>query len=431
MKPNPRLQPLISALAVLALAATAWAQRGMGDPQGLARQGLRPDIVTIEGTVKETVIGPCELTTGRSFQGAHLIVTTDAGKEYNVHLGPSRFVKKATNALTEGDPVTLRVFHTDRMPEDNYVAVAVKAGDQTIRLRNKNLRPVWAGRRGRRAGQGPPFARRGRYGPRRARYWQDMNPPSPKEADESAPTDNVGDEDLDALLDDLDLDNDWDMGPGWGRRGGRGMGRGWQGRGDAMGPGRGRGRGLGWGRGPGRPGVGPGRGMGRRGQERGPCWHPECPRASAGPWNRPQGDSWDEAHSMRGPGRGYGRGLGRKMGPGWQGRGPGRRGMGRGRQGWGPGGPGMGRGLGMGPAGPAWQEPPSPDKWAEKPRQRRPKAAQAPGRKQAKKTAAQRRQRMKAAQGQLEELEEQFQELQEQLDQQRKELQKMQRQQNR
>ena len=203
---------LVVVLAVLGgLAAdSAEAQRGMGQAAGVAVQGVRPDVVSLVGTVQRIEIGPCERTTGRASLGAHFILKTPDAEELNVHLGPAAAVEFITDQLPVGKEVTVDAFRTAIMPENHYVAQVVTFDGTAIRLRDENLRPAWAG---------GGAAMRGPGGPQ----------PGPG----------------------------WGQGPGYGR--GYGGGRGW-GRGPGpgsgycprLGPGYGRGYGRGYGQGYGR-----------------------------------------------------------------------------------------------------------------------------------------------------------------------------------
>ena len=58
----------------LLFAMPAAAQKGMGEPTGVARQAVKPPTETMSGTIKDIKVGPCERTTGRSLEGVHLIV---------------------------------------------------------------------------------------------------------------------------------------------------------------------------------------------------------------------------------------------------------------------------------------------------------------------------------------------------------------------
>jgi hypothetical protein len=141
-------------LWALAWPAQGFAQRGMGDTTGVAQQAVKPAIVSLSGAVREIVTGPCEQTTGRSYLGTHIVLTTDDGAEVNVHLGPAQRVDAMVEPLKVGTAVQVAGFRTEKMPENHYVAQVIKVGDETLRLRDDNLRPVWAGNRG--AGNGAP-----------------------------------------------------------------------------------------------------------------------------------------------------------------------------------------------------------------------------------------------------------------------------------
>jgi len=122
------------------------AQRGMGDPTGIARRAVKPDVVQLDARVVSVETGPCAQTTGKSSVGTHVIVKTSQGQEYNVHLGPAVMVREAAGLLVGGDSVRLKVFRTDAMPQGHYVCVEMASGDRTVVLRDGGLRPVWAGR---------------------------------------------------------------------------------------------------------------------------------------------------------------------------------------------------------------------------------------------------------------------------------------------
>ncbi len=148
------------------MATTALAQRGMGDTSGVVRQGLQPQIVTFAGTLVEVKTGPCEATTGRSPIGTHLILATADGRTLNVHLGPAVVVAPTVAKLVAGQPISVRGFRTDKMPENHFVAQSLTFGETTVALRNENLQPVWA--QGPARGRGRGAARDpGGIGPRK------------------------------------------------------------------------------------------------------------------------------------------------------------------------------------------------------------------------------------------------------------------------
>lgn len=141
-----RLVPIGAALLPLmvALALPAQAQKGTGEATGLARQGAQPAIETMSGTIKEVKVGPCKDTTGRSLEGMHLFVQTLDRGTVNLHLGPSDALDGALKSLTVGQTITFDAFRTKRLPKDAYIAKRVTTIEKTLKLREDDLRPVWA-----------------------------------------------------------------------------------------------------------------------------------------------------------------------------------------------------------------------------------------------------------------------------------------------
>ncbi|MCF7669882.1 MAG: hypothetical protein K9N48_08930 [Verrucomicrobia bacterium] len=125
------------------------AQRGMGDNEGVVRQNLAASLTEVTGKVLEIKTGPCENTTGRALEGTHLIVLSD-GKELNIHLGPAKVMENVVDQLNVNTTVKFRVFRTEKMEENAYIARSFVYDDTIVILRDENLRPVWANGRGRR-----------------------------------------------------------------------------------------------------------------------------------------------------------------------------------------------------------------------------------------------------------------------------------------
>ena len=147
----------VCTLAMLAwgLAATvAFAQRGVGDPEGVARQAVRPEVVSLAGKVVKVETGPCQMTTGRSPLGTHFLLQTAEGKTLNIHLGPAAAVEFVAKDLSRDKPVKVEAFRTEQMKEGHYVACKLMYGEQTVTLRDETLQPVWAMGRGQGGGRG-------------------------------------------------------------------------------------------------------------------------------------------------------------------------------------------------------------------------------------------------------------------------------------
>jgi len=142
-----------AALLWAALPAFVYAQRGMGDPTGVARQGIVPKPVNISGKLVAVQTNPCEKTTGRALVGTHLDLKTATGKEFNVHLGPATVLEPIVKQLVVGQQIDVVAFRTEKIPKGQYVAKSLTFAGKTVQLRDDNLRPAWAG--GRSAWYGP------------------------------------------------------------------------------------------------------------------------------------------------------------------------------------------------------------------------------------------------------------------------------------
>ncbi|MEY6433058.1 hypothetical protein ABC977_11645 [Thioalkalicoccus limnaeus] len=136
---------IVAITIALFAAVNAWAQRGVGDDTGVARWPEQPAIQRIAGRVSDVKIAQCEQTTGRADVGAHVFVDTDDGRTLNVHLGPFDVLADLVTNVDDGIRIAARVFRTDSMPPDHFVAITVTIADQETRLRSDDdLRPVWA-----------------------------------------------------------------------------------------------------------------------------------------------------------------------------------------------------------------------------------------------------------------------------------------------
>ena len=121
------------------------AQKGMGDKTGVARQAVKPDVVSLSGKLTAIKIGPCGQTTGRASVGTHILLKTPQGKELNIHIGPTNAVDRLVNRLTVGQKLTVKGFRTKKMPADQYVACSLEFNGTSIEFRDKSLAPFWSG----------------------------------------------------------------------------------------------------------------------------------------------------------------------------------------------------------------------------------------------------------------------------------------------
>jgi len=127
----------------LLLAVPSSAQRGMGDSEGVARQGTEAMFKDLNGVVVTVEEGQCATTTGRATMGAHVILRTRDQKRLNLHLGPVDAVQDLLDRLTPGTQISAGTFWTDNMPSESYVARTVTIGSDVFELRDQALRPLW------------------------------------------------------------------------------------------------------------------------------------------------------------------------------------------------------------------------------------------------------------------------------------------------
>jgi hypothetical protein len=148
-----------------------YAQKGVGDQAGVARQAIQPQVVAFSGKLVEIRIGLCEKTTGRSPVGTHIFLETPDGNTLNIHLGPAAAVADIVAKLSvrpEQD-LAVKAFRTEKMPEDQYVAQSLTFDQNTLELRDKTLRPVWAGSVNVSRGRGTPQSGGQERGPSNAK----------------------------------------------------------------------------------------------------------------------------------------------------------------------------------------------------------------------------------------------------------------------
>ncbi len=130
------------------------AQKGVGEPKGVAQMTEEPTVTTFFGIVEDVKIGPCENTTGPSPLGVHLMLGTDEMGPIDLHLGPMSAVDYVAELIATGDTVMVQAFRTSQLTDGAYVAKTLTLEDKLIELRDDDLRPNWARGADRGAGQG-------------------------------------------------------------------------------------------------------------------------------------------------------------------------------------------------------------------------------------------------------------------------------------
>lgn len=134
---------LVSILA-LTLTSAGLAQRGQGvmGSGGMGGRMYDPQTVTtVSGEVvsADTVSGP----RGR-YQGLHLTLKT-AAETIAVHLGPSWYLDQQKITFAPKDTVEITGSRISLEGKPVIIAGEVKKGGQTLKLRDANGIPVWAG----------------------------------------------------------------------------------------------------------------------------------------------------------------------------------------------------------------------------------------------------------------------------------------------
>ena len=140
-----RINRWVSTLALAALALLpAWAQQQARPGGGMI--GHHYDAaaeVTLKGTVTEVKEVECDMC--GSAMGTHLVLQTDT-ESMEVMLGPTAFLKRHDFAIANGDAVSITGAKIKVGDQDQLLAREVKKGEQTLTLRDKMGRPMWAGR---------------------------------------------------------------------------------------------------------------------------------------------------------------------------------------------------------------------------------------------------------------------------------------------
>jgi hypothetical protein len=131
---------LTAGLALMALLVLpfAYAQRGPG-PGQRARMYNPTNETTVKGTIEEV-----KTVTGRhGWNGTHLTLKT-ADKTFDVHLGPSAFLKEKGFRFEKGDEIEVTGATTKVKGSEALIAREVKKGTETLVLRDAQGIPKWS-----------------------------------------------------------------------------------------------------------------------------------------------------------------------------------------------------------------------------------------------------------------------------------------------
>ncbi len=140
---------VLTALLVVVSAATVFAApgRGWGGSGGWGMGGSYQRMynpATVE-TVTGTVESVDKITPQKGMQyGIHLKLKTEK-ETIQVHLGPGWFIERLDTKIMKGDTVEVKGSRVTVGGKPAIIAAEVKKGGETLKLRDENGVPVWAG----------------------------------------------------------------------------------------------------------------------------------------------------------------------------------------------------------------------------------------------------------------------------------------------
>jgi hypothetical protein len=132
---------------VVCLITPSLAQQGMPGPgkggkgqgEGMGRgMGMQYNPQTVEIVTGE-VTAVFSGTGGRRRQGVHITLKTDK-ETISVHLGPASYLDQEKFQVKQGDKLEVKGSRIDQV----IVAGEVKKGDQVLKLRDDQGRPLWS-----------------------------------------------------------------------------------------------------------------------------------------------------------------------------------------------------------------------------------------------------------------------------------------------
>ena len=136
---NQLLLGMSMALLVLTVFPLVYAQQGPG-PGQQGRMYNPANEKTVKGTVEEV-----KTVTGRhGWNGTHLTLKAE-DKTFDVHLGPSSFLKEKGFNFEKGDQIEVMGSTTEVGGSEALIAREVKKGDKTLVLRDAQGIPKWSG----------------------------------------------------------------------------------------------------------------------------------------------------------------------------------------------------------------------------------------------------------------------------------------------
>jgi hypothetical protein len=139
----------LSGILVLLMATYAWSQPGMGGGGGKGRMGQGSGMgMPYNPQTVETVTG--EVTQVQQMQGraggVHLQLKT-AKETLMVILGPASYLEQQKVKIAVGDKLEIKGSRMQHPQMAMLIAGELKKGDQVIKLRDDQGKPLWAQQR--------------------------------------------------------------------------------------------------------------------------------------------------------------------------------------------------------------------------------------------------------------------------------------------
>jgi hypothetical protein len=114
---------------------------GLVPGAGAGRQYDTDTVTTLRGTVADVAV--VSRRAGRA-GGVHVVLQSGEAT-HEVLLGPSWFLEREGLKLAKGDSVEVTGSLVDEGGEDALIAALLKKGERTVRLRDEQGVPAWAG----------------------------------------------------------------------------------------------------------------------------------------------------------------------------------------------------------------------------------------------------------------------------------------------
>lgn len=130
-------------LSAIALSFLAFTQA----PTGSRPMFQKPELVEIQGTVKELADKPCTHRVCREPTVTFIEFTDKDGKDLSLRAGPASRVKDLLKDIKAGDALVIKAFHPSRAPEGTWIIQSFSKDGNTVVFLDENMRPIWAGSR--------------------------------------------------------------------------------------------------------------------------------------------------------------------------------------------------------------------------------------------------------------------------------------------